>query len=410
MNFDQESAQSFATAVSELQVSRLMLQAIQDHQLGHLSKAQSAYQQILLVDKHNLAALNNLSLLKDAASALTLLQLALEIDPNYVDALINIATRWLEIGNLDLAQSFLQRAHVLSAEDNRILGLIQRIESSRIPQNQSSLVMQNNSLSATPFFSIIIPTHRRAHLLDRALQSITSQTLSSASEIIVISDCPDEATDAICQKWLKPKDAYLRRSGKPGPSESRNIGLKMAKGDVILFLDDDDAWHPNLLASLQNCEALRIGQPVYFNCSIVKETRQTTHTQKHSEVFLDTHGLLTLDVFVKNKVHMSCIACPRSLLNGITFDPHMRAYEDWDFLLFLYERKFPVHVSILGSQIHEVDDATTDRRGSSQAATDMNAVIDYLYVYRRHPVSPDLQQKRASLLASVGLTLPAELL
>jgi hypothetical protein len=88
----------------------------------------------------------------------------------------------------------------------------------------------------------------------------------------------------------------------------------------------------------------------------------------------------------------------------------MRAYEDWDFLLFLFERKMPKHLNILGSQVHEVDDDTTDRRGSSQSANDRNAIIDYLYVYRRHPASRDLQHKRADLLATAGLNLPPELL
>jgi glycosyltransferase involved in cell wall biosynthesis len=186
--------------------------------------------------------------------------------------------------------------------------------------------------------------------------------------------------------------------------------LQLAKGQYVLFLDDDDAWHPTLLASLQECAPLNKGLPVYFNCTIVKETRPPEGVKSLSETFLDTDGLLDKNVFIKNQVHMSCFATPRVLLQDLTFDHHMRAYEDWDFLLFLIERQMPVHVPILGSMVHEVDDATSDRRGSANSAQDFNAVLDYLYVYRRHRVDPDLQEKRAALLRNVGLSLDAQLL
>jgi len=117
------------------------------------------------------------------------------------------------------------------------------------------------------------------------------------------------------------------------------------------------------------------------------------------EVLLNLVGQLTEDVYVKNQIHMSCFAFPRALLQGIMFDTFMRAYEDWDFLLSVFDRQMPVHVPIVGSRVFEVDDDTSDRRGSSQSAIDFNAVLDYLYVYRRHPApSEAVRQKRAELM------------
>lgn len=410
MNDHTKDINNFALAVSEMEMACLMEQAVKDQQTGQLEKAAKAYQHILLADERNTMALNNLSLMLDPQAAIELLLKALEIDPNYVDALINTGARMLELGNLKEARVFVKRLEGFDLKDDRIQKLRNLIEAAK---NQTIEVLKTDLLSVEqhqPLFSVIIPTHRRATLLSRALSSIAQQTLSSIHEIIVISDCDDENTDAVCRQLLKSSDTYVRRSGAPGPSLSRNIGISMAKGEVVLFLDDDDAWHPELLASLKESVDLRQGYPVYFNCTIVKESRETDGVKKHSEIFLNTQGLLTPDVFVKNQVHMSCFATPRVLLQDLRFDPYMRAYEDWDFLLFLFERKMPKHVNILGSQVHEVDDDTTDRRGSSQSANDQNAIIDYLYVYRRHPASRDLQQKRASLLASVGLNLSPELL
>jgi hypothetical protein len=71
----------------------------------------------------------------------------------------------------------------------------------------------------------------------------------------------------------------------------------------------------------------------------------------------------------------------------------------------------PIHVSLLGSRVFEVKDDTSDRRGSSQTATDFNAVLDYLYVYRRHAApTTELKQQRAALLAPFGLQIAPEML
>ena len=410
MNKQVGDEHNFAIVVNGIEAALLMEQAVRDHQAGQIEKAAKAYQNILLADECNVIALNNLSLTVDAHAAIGLLKRALEIDPYYADALINTSARLIELGNLIEAKVFVQRLEACETNDDRIQRLKYCIETAK-PQTaailQTDLVSQKQQV---PQFSVIIPTHRRANLLRRALASITKQTSSINLEVIVISDCEDEGTEAVCRQWLRSSDTYMRRSGAPGPSISRNLGINLARGEVVLFLDDDDAWHPELLASLEESMELRQGHPVYFNCTIVKESREAEGVIKHRETSLNTHGLLTFDVFVKNQVHMSCFAIPRVLIHDLRFDPYMRAYEDWDFLLFLIERKMPKHLNILGSQVHEVDDDTTDRRGSSQSANDHNAVIDYLYVYRRHPVSPELQQKRAALLANAGLSLPPEIL
>ena len=390
------------------ETARVLAQAIQHHQAGELEKAVQAYLRVLTADARNPVALNNFALFLADDAALELMRLALDVAPDYVDALINSGIRWLQKGDCDAAQGFALRAQHLAPTEPRVDALLRLVsEKKHAAAHELGKVGQ---VGSSPLFSVIIPTHRRANLLSRALASIQQQTLSDRHEIIVVSDCADSATDAVCHQWLKPTDTYIRRSGSAGPSASRNLALQLAKGQYVLFLDDDDAWHPTLLASLQECAPLNKGLPVYFNCTVVKETRPPEGVKSLSETFLDTDGLLNKNVFIKNQVHMSCFATPRVLLQDLTFDHHMRAYEDWDFLLFLIERQMPVHVPILGSMVHEVDDATSDRRGSANSAQDFNAVLDYLYVYRRHQVDPDLQEKRAALLRSVGLSLDAHLL
>ena len=262
-----------------------------------------------------------------------------------------------------------------------------------------------------PVFSVIIPTHLRSNLLRRALESIKAQEQDDLIEVVVISDVIDLPTDLVCNSVLGPNDIYIRRNGISGPSQSRNLGLSVSSGQYVLFLDDDDAWHLGFIRSLSEFISSKLVGPLYFNCSVVKESRRAEGVQVLSEVFLNQRNFLSENVFIKNQIHMSCFVFPRIVLEGLTFDAHMRAYEDWDFLLFVFARAFPAYVDILGSRIFEVDDETSDRRGSTAKATDFNAVLDYLYVYRRHPGATNaIRDGRAELLSLVGLSVYPEML
>lgn len=265
--------------------------------------------------------------------------------------------------------------------------------------------------TAVPFLSIIIPTHKRAVLLERALASIKSQTCPLPYEVIVVADEADLATDEVCQRLLGPDDIKIKRNGPPGPAQSRNVGIELASGRSIMFLDDDDAWQPGLLSSLANLQEVREDRFVYLDCRVVKESRGGINPEFISDLSLDTTGRLTEQVYVQNQIHMSCLVFPRTLIASTRFDASMRAYEDWDFMLALFRKEMATHVTLQGSIVHEVDDASSDRRGNSQNANNGHAIMDYLYVYRRHPApSEALREQRAALMRQVGMTLPADLL
>lgn len=265
--------------------------------------------------------------------------------------------------------------------------------------------------SPAPFLSIIIPTHKRPALLERALKSIKLQECPFPYEVIVISDAADFASDEVCFRLLGKNDMVIRRNGAPGPSQSRNLGISVSSGRYLMFLDDDDAWSPDLLVRLASLDEVRKDEFLYFDCSVVTESRTNPKFDVTAEDKIELRNNLNELVFVKNQVHMSCFAFPRRLLGNTRFDPHMRAYEDWDFQLAMFEKEMPRHIPIQGSIVFEVRDETTDRRGSSTDATNFNAVLDYLYVYRRRPAPSEMvRQQRTNLLQQVGMIVPAEVL
>ena len=259
---------------------------------------------------------------------------------------------------------------------------------------------------AKPLISLIMPPHRRGMLLHRALNSVVTQEQAHLVEIILISDVIDEETDAVAFKHLREQDIYIRRNGMPGPAASRNLGLKLATGRHVMFLDDDDAWHHQFLTLITSSSNLSQSDLTYTDSIVVKETRPVSGPIKLDELFHSHKDLLNESVYVKNKVHMSSFIFTRSALTGLEFDSQLMAYEDWDFQLAVIEKVNPAYLPIVSSMIHEVDDNTTDRRGSTKAAEDYNAILDYLYIYRRHKApNPLIQEMRASLLEFAGLKI-----
>ena len=100
---------------------------------------------------------------------------------------------------------------------------------------------------SAPAISVVVPTYQRPQLLERALKSIGEAT-TATHEIIVIDDSPDGSGFEAARRCGAK---YVFKAGKQrGSSASRNIGLKLATGEFLAFLDDDDFFNPGGLDAL----------------------------------------------------------------------------------------------------------------------------------------------------------------
>jgi len=96
-------------------------------------------------------------------------------------------------------------------------------------------------------FSLVIPTYESPVNLDKCLRAVLAQSTKSHSlEIIVVNDGSKdglEGYDEITKRYPELVYLFFKHSG---PAAARNAGIKYAKGDIILFLDDDslvtDGW------------------------------------------------------------------------------------------------------------------------------------------------------------------------
>lgn len=92
--------------------------------------------------------------------------------------------------------------------------------------------------TAGPAISVVIATHNRPDALARCLASLRRQTLAAdAFEVLVVDD---GSPSPVCLRaGDTPRHTVLRRQAQQGPASARNHGLRIAKGHVIAFVDDD---------------------------------------------------------------------------------------------------------------------------------------------------------------------------
>lgn len=259
-----------------------------------------------------------------------------------------------------------------------------------------------------PFFSIVMATHLRAAPLARALASLRAQDCADF-EILLVADALDAETAAVVARDLGPADSFVKRTGPSGPAASRNQGLALARGEWVVFLDDDDSFEPHHLATLKpHCE--RPGAQVLFtDVTVVTEDRAQPGIP---ELGRQAGSFAAADVstlWVKNFIPLHCLAYRRSLLQGLSFDAHLASQEDWDWLLGVCSRAMPVHVAGGGAVMHKDYVNAGARRGQQEASNNTTVVLDFLHVYRRWPAPTGaLKEARAGLLKGVGLALPVE--
>ena len=99
--------------------------------------------------------------------------------------------------------------------------------------------------------SVVVPTHNRAQELRRALSSAVEQSYPPL-EIIVSDDGSTDETQAMLhQEYARELETglvrYVRSERRRGPSAARNAGLEAARGDLIAYLDSDNAWEEHFL-------------------------------------------------------------------------------------------------------------------------------------------------------------------
>jgi glycosyltransferase involved in cell wall biosynthesis len=100
-----------------------------------------------------------------------------------------------------------------------------------------------------PVVSVIIPTYNRASLLPRAIESVLNQTFANF-ELLIVDDRSEDETHQTVARFTDERIRFLQHDVNGGNAAARNTGIQAANGSLITFLDSDDEFLPEFLATM----------------------------------------------------------------------------------------------------------------------------------------------------------------
>jgi glycosyltransferase involved in cell wall biosynthesis len=192
--------------------------------------------------------------------------------------------------------------------------------------------------SRSPAISVVIPTRNRHAMLAEAVASVLRQDFDDY-EVVVVDDGVGAA--AFVAEWFAGEPAVrCADNARAGQVRARNLGVSLARGEIVAFLDDDDRWGATsylsaVRAALEGEQAatLASGEIVVLDDDKRVVEAMPFAASTSPEAIRDD-----------NKILVSGFAFSRALSGRLgPFDETLPIYWDWDWYLRLHDAGVVFH-------------------------------------------------------------------
>ena len=176
---------------------------------------------------------------------------------------------------------------------------------------------------------MIIPSYNTADLIAACLDSVMAQTYSDFEVLVVNDGSPDTADlEKVLQPYMN-RIVYIKQDNRRAAG-ARNNAIRQARGEFVAFLDSDDSWLPNHLASqmqlLAEDPALDL---VYSNALMVGDpAREPEFMEK-----CPSSGQATFDALIVERCQIpisTVVARRQTLIDAGLFDEKLPRCDDYD--------------------------------------------------------------------------------
>ncbi len=100
-----------------------------------------------------------------------------------------------------------------------------------------------------PFISVIMPTYNRPNLIRESLESVLRQTFQDF-ELLIVNDGGDRSVEKTMEKYLRDERIRYVYAESGGTASAVNVGLFLARGELVGYLDDDDIFYPDHISTM----------------------------------------------------------------------------------------------------------------------------------------------------------------
>jgi len=197
--------------------------------------------------------------------------------------------------------------------------------------------------TASPFFSIIIPTYNRAHLLDQTIKSVLAQEFDN-TEIIIVDDGSTDNTKGMVGQLDSDRIIYLQKeNGERGAA--RNYGWQRATGQYVTFLDSDDILYPNHFKEAHQFLSSNNAMVCFAQAY---EKKDAVSGSIVGSAYFSKTKTVNDDIVKGNFLSCFGIFLKRELYNEVSFEEDRRFAGTEDWLLWLrLAARYPFYYSNL---------------------------------------------------------------
>lgn len=259
-----------------------------------------------------------------------------------------------------------------------------------------------------PKVSVIMPAYNCEHLIQNAIKSVFEDQEYENIELIIIDDNSTDSTWHLINKLQGnyPQIITKKNNRKKGPSGARNVGLLIASGEYLSFLDADDAWLPGHLNSgikfLQQHANIDV---VFYNFNIVDynsgeiitnwfSVREFTEKLKSNEM-PGGYQLIEDDLFCalldESFLHLQSMILRKGVCRSILFNENISRAEDRDFGVRLSAEanaSFAYHSAVTGIYYRYPNSLTSHSLDNELSTIDANIYLFKSYLscpqYKEH--------------------------
>jgi hypothetical protein len=197
--------------------------------------------------------------------------------------------------------------------------------------------------------SIVMPVRDRPALVLDAIASVLAQSWRAFELIIVDDGSAQDVAALVAQRFTDPRICVIRQA-PAGVSAARNTALRHAQGDLIAYLDSDNIWLPEFLASMargfSHQPALDCAYGILLSMSHQRDNGLMWDHFDRAE--LERANFIDLNVFVHRRTLYE-------RLGG--FDESLHRLVDWDLILRYAADRPPGRIPAWGAIYRVVDDA-----------------------------------------------------
>jgi glycosyltransferase involved in cell wall biosynthesis len=182
----------------------------------------------------------------------------------------------------------------------------------------------------TPAVSIVMATRNYGRFLRTAIDSVVAQTFGDW-ELIVVDDGSTDETPEILNAYRDDARIRPHRTDGLGQPRAKNLGIQLARGPLIAFLDGDDAWLPDKLErQLPLFERPAVG--VVYSRRILMDEAGANRDGSTTPPLV--RGWVYDSLLVQNCVCYSSCVVRRGVFESVgLFDPNLPLAIDYDLWL-----------------------------------------------------------------------------